>query len=199
MAKTDTFEPKQKRSIEKKKHIIETGIQLMAAQGYHHTTTDDIAAAAGVSTGIIYRYFKDKHDILLEGLSLYFHKMEENNYFTIDTSSSETILEFSRKMIRQFLSIHEKNWYMHEELEAMRHSDPEVAGLYDATESAIITKITSELQTRGDAKADLPERVYAVFHLIEGYCHMYMRTISPEINLERMHDVTLHAICDLLS
>ena len=53
----DIYEPKQKRSIEKKNHMIETGIELMTEKGYHHTTTDDIAAAAGFSTGIIYRYF----------------------------------------------------------------------------------------------------------------------------------------------
>ena len=74
MAKTDIFEPKQKRSIEKKNQIIETGIELMIEKGYHHTTTDDIAAAAGVSTGIIYRYFRDKHEILIAGLKFYFQK-----------------------------------------------------------------------------------------------------------------------------
>ena len=57
MARSDIYEPKQKRSIEKRNHMIETGIELMTEKGYHHTTTDDIAAAAGVSTGIIYRYF----------------------------------------------------------------------------------------------------------------------------------------------
>ena len=78
MARSDIYEPKQKRSIEKKNHIIiETGIELMTEKGYHHTTTDDIAAAAGVSTGIIYRYFKDKHDILIDGLRFYFKKMEQ--------------------------------------------------------------------------------------------------------------------------
>ena len=81
MARSNIYEPKQKRSIEKKNHIIETGIELMTEKGYHHTTTDDIAAAAGVSTGIIYRYFKDKHDILIDGLRFYFKKMNRNSIF----------------------------------------------------------------------------------------------------------------------
>lgn len=37
MVKSDIHEPKQKRSIEKKKHIMETGIELMIKKGYHRT------------------------------------------------------------------------------------------------------------------------------------------------------------------
>ena len=54
MAVTKIREPRQQRSIEKKNKIIEVGFGLMCDQGYHRTTTTDIAKAAGVSTGIIY-------------------------------------------------------------------------------------------------------------------------------------------------
>lgn len=46
------------------------GFRLMCENGYQKTTTADIAKAAGVSTGIIYSYFKDKHDIFTAGLKL---------------------------------------------------------------------------------------------------------------------------------
>ncbi|MBP5669859.1 MAG: TetR/AcrR family transcriptional regulator, partial [Lachnospiraceae bacterium] len=57
--------PKQKRSIETRNKILEVGSMLMLKEGYHNVTTDDIAKAAGLSTGIVYHYFKDKKDILL--------------------------------------------------------------------------------------------------------------------------------------
>lgn len=107
MARSDIYEPKQKRSIEKKNHIIiETGIELMTEKGYHHTTTDDIAAAAGVSTGIIYRYFKDKHDILIDGLRFYFKKMEQEQYFSVKTANSDNIEIFAENLLARFLAIH---------------------------------------------------------------------------------------------
>ena len=41
-------EPRQKRSIEKKNKIIKAGIELILENGYHSTTTADIAKKAGV-------------------------------------------------------------------------------------------------------------------------------------------------------
>lgn len=198
MAKSDIYEPKQKRSIEKKNHIIETGIALMMEKGYHYTTTDDIAAAAGVSTGIIYRYFKDKHAILIAGLRFYFEKMKKDSYFSVCQTDSDDIRSFAENLLTRFLELHKEHWDMHEELEAMRHSDKEVAALYDNAEAAIIIQITNERKTRGDDRIDLPERVYAVFHLVEGYCHMHLRALPPEINLVQMRQVTLTAICGIL-
>ena len=64
-------EPKQKRAIEKKEKIIDAGFELICKNGYYNTNTAEIAKKAGVSTGIVYQYFKDKYDIFLEGLEKY--------------------------------------------------------------------------------------------------------------------------------
>ena len=71
MADNIVREPIQKRSIEKKEKIIKYGFDLICEKGYYNTNTAEIAKAAGVSTGIVYSYFNDKHDILLEGLKRY--------------------------------------------------------------------------------------------------------------------------------
>ncbi len=41
---------------------------LFTKKGYEHTTVDDIAAAAGVSTRTFYRYFAGKDDVVLRPL-----------------------------------------------------------------------------------------------------------------------------------
>ena len=64
-------EPKQKRAIEKKEKIIEAGFKLICKKGYYNINTALIAKEAGVSTGIVYQYFKDKYDICIEGLEKY--------------------------------------------------------------------------------------------------------------------------------
>lgn len=71
MSENEIREPVQKRSIEKKERIINAGFDLICQKGYYNTNTAEIAKAAGVSTGIIYQYFKDKHDILLAGIERY--------------------------------------------------------------------------------------------------------------------------------
>ena len=66
MSETEIREPIQKRSIETKEKIIEAGFELICNDGYYKTNTSKIAKKAGVSTGIVYQYFKDKYDILIE-------------------------------------------------------------------------------------------------------------------------------------
>ena len=71
MAENEIREPVQKRSIEKKEKIIKHGFELICEKGYYNTNTAEIAKSAGVSTGIVYQYFNDKHDILIEGIKKY--------------------------------------------------------------------------------------------------------------------------------
>lgn len=56
--------PKQKRSIERFNHILDTAAQLFLEQGYDAVTTNHIAQAAGVAIGSVYQFFPDKEAIL---------------------------------------------------------------------------------------------------------------------------------------
>ncbi|MFO7984477.1 MAG: TetR/AcrR family transcriptional regulator [Desulfatiglandaceae bacterium] len=49
---------------DKRRAIIEAALDLIAANGFHGTPTSKIAAKAGVGTGSLYRYFKDKEDLI---------------------------------------------------------------------------------------------------------------------------------------
>ncbi len=44
--------------------ILNAGLELFAERGYTHTTLEDIAEAAEVSTGTLFAYFPSKEDIL---------------------------------------------------------------------------------------------------------------------------------------
>jgi AcrR family transcriptional regulator len=57
--------PKQARSKQTKEKIIQAAIGLFQERGYEKTTSNEIAAAAGVSVGSFYVYFTDKRQLLL--------------------------------------------------------------------------------------------------------------------------------------
>ncbi len=46
-------------------HILDAAIEAIAESGYHQCTVSRIAALAGVATGTIYLYFKNKEEILI--------------------------------------------------------------------------------------------------------------------------------------
>lgn len=48
--------------------ILETAIKEFARSGYDNVTTKDIAKAAGVSEGAIFRYFKSKKELMDEAI-----------------------------------------------------------------------------------------------------------------------------------
>ncbi|MGQ9896764.1 MAG: TetR/AcrR family transcriptional regulator [Acidobacteriota bacterium] len=57
--------PKQERSRRTREKLILAAAQLFEERGFEKTTSNDIAAAAGVSIGSFYAYFSDKRQILL--------------------------------------------------------------------------------------------------------------------------------------
>ena len=63
---SDIKEPIQKRAIEKKLKLIESAKKVFNDKGYHNTNIKDITGEAGISTGLFYKYFKDKSDIYIE-------------------------------------------------------------------------------------------------------------------------------------
>jgi len=58
-------DPKQARSKQTKEKIIQAAILLFQERGYEKSTSNDIAAEAGVSVGSFYVYFTDKRQLLL--------------------------------------------------------------------------------------------------------------------------------------
>lgn len=55
------------RKIEERRQQIFSGaLQCFEQKGYHETTINDLANAAGVSAGLIYQYFTDKRDVLFQ-------------------------------------------------------------------------------------------------------------------------------------
>ena len=57
--------PQQARSRQKRDALLAAAERLFAAQGYEAVTADSIAAAAGVSTGTFYAYFRNKRQLFL--------------------------------------------------------------------------------------------------------------------------------------
>ena len=47
------------------KALVENGRDVFVERGYHATRVDDLAAAAGVSHGVFYRYFENKDELAI--------------------------------------------------------------------------------------------------------------------------------------
>ncbi|KDR96547.1 transcriptional regulator, TetR family [Peptoclostridium litorale DSM 5388] len=79
-------EPIQKRAIEKRLRLIKSAKKVFNDKGYHNTHIKDITGEAGISTGLFYKYFKDKDDIYIEVVRLLIEK------------EMEVVLDFKNRM-----------------------------------------------------------------------------------------------------
>lgn len=57
---------KQERAKKTREALVRAAAKVFAERGFEGAQTPDIAAAAGVSTGALYRYFKDKRALFIE-------------------------------------------------------------------------------------------------------------------------------------
>ncbi len=52
----------------RRRQIVDTAIETIAQRGFAHTTLNDIAKQAGVSTGVITYHFKNKDDLIEQSI-----------------------------------------------------------------------------------------------------------------------------------
>ncbi len=200
MGNSQIREPIQKRSIEKKEKIIECGFELICKEGYHNINTAEIAKAAGVSTGIIYQYFKDKHDILIEGIKRYsdsiFYPMLK---ITDSPFKKEDLKNVLRQMISKFVENHKLSQVAHEEITAMAHSDAQIAKIFYESEINMTDKISDLLIQNGFSNENIHEKVHTIIHLIDDLCHEIVYHKHGQLDYTTMIDITIDACCYILN
>ena len=62
---TDVYAAFEKWPEDKKKRLIDAGIEEFADRGYDRASTDAIACKAGISKGLLFHYFKSKKNLYL--------------------------------------------------------------------------------------------------------------------------------------
>ena len=193
-------EPIKKSSIEKKNKIIEKGFELICNNGYYYVNCCDIAKYAGVSTGIIYQYFKDKKDIFILGVKNYannimFPMIDILDNTHIDIDNLENILN---KMLDSFIKTHKISKKAHEELMAMSHIDKEIGEIFADGEIKMANKIVKVLKYNNFNEKDINENVHIIIGLIDKFCHEVVyhqhKNINYDVMKKKIIEITLSLI-----
>ncbi len=191
-------EPRQQRAIEKKEKIIEAGFNLICKNGYYNTNTAEIAKEAGVSTGIVYQYFKDKYDILIEGLEKYgddiFFPMLKNTDIKFDKRDFDKLL---RQMINHYINNHKVSNIAHEEIMSMVHSDKRIAEYYYKRELEMTNSLKEILLKNNFSENELFEKVHITLGLIDNLCHEIIYHKHSNMNYEIMTNLVIDNIKSL--
>jgi AcrR family transcriptional regulator len=77
---------------DRRAQIIDAATDVIARQGYAHTSLKDIAVAAGVTPALIYHYFESKEDLLLGTMAV----VQENLHRAVDAARNRESEPFER-------------------------------------------------------------------------------------------------------
>lgn len=191
-------QPRQERSIEKKKRIVEAGYELFSEVGYYGTNTAEIAKRAGVSTGIVYGYFKDKKDILICVLDIYLNEV----YDPISEMFDKLVSPVDYKKIvpealAATIKMHKKKYKIHEALHSLAGSDAEVNAAFIALEDKLTSRIYDRLASLGENTEYLKEKIHFAMGTIQDYSHEYVFDKHDYIDYAALERMVVTAITHL--
>ncbi len=92
--------PIQKRAIEKKQQLIQAARFVFNEKGYYDTYIKDITTKAGISTGLFYKYFKDKEIIYTTVIK---DLLDEEVNIVIQFKEDLLKLSDTKMVIRQYI------------------------------------------------------------------------------------------------
>ncbi|MDF2504685.1 TetR/AcrR family transcriptional regulator [Clostridium sp.] len=164
--------PIQKRSIAKRKKIIDTANKIFNDRGYFNTNTAEIAKEAGLATGSVYAYFKDKKDIFLEVSDMYARLVYNNTIKNLNKIKEKKDLKlFVKTIINSIIEKHKLSPRLHKEITMLASMDSEIKDYYAKQEQLLINKYLEKLKEYNLNYSHSKEKLFMVHSLIEEMCH----------------------------
>ena len=201
-----TFEPltPERRRAMTRQHLLDAAAIVFARNGFHGSTLDEVAAAAGFSKGAVYSNFKSKDDLFLE----LFHDRVDRQFAVVsealETDSHDQAEQFPR--IRQILQSDMSPWddsfvtlWLEFILYARRNPDAQkkLAASAQRARAQVQALIEHEYEVLGVAPkyptADLAEIGMALFNGLG-----IDRLVDPTAVTDQMLDTTLSFLFDAM-
>lgn len=171
----------------------------MCEKGYHNVDCIQIAKAAGVSTGTVYQYFKDKKDIFLQGFE---HNTKETLFPVIEFKNQKVQGNITHEIVEQLIDATVKKHYFnqkpHREIASMIHADYDVAQIFKQFEEEAINTLIEIMQNSQIQLPNLPERAHLILNMVDDYCHELLFHKHKGLDMSAMKELTIEGILLLL-
>ena len=188
-------QPVQRRSIDKKERIIKAAYELFSTDGYYSTVTSDIAKAAGVSTGIVYGYFKDKRDILFYVIKIYIKEIATPIMEYISSLTLPISLEsMMRNVVELTEKIHKQNANLHNILHSLAFTEKDINEEFLRLEDHVTISATKKMRELGFPSDHLEEKVHLAMNLIQSYAHESIYDKHDYIDYTAMKENVIKAL-----
>lgn len=176
-----------RRAAQRPEELFLAALCVFMEKGYRATRLEDVARQAGVTKPLIYHYFRDKDDLLLQALSWKVEKLVADIHAEIGSPDAPTETRLRRLFEFSWTRWKKPEWgrFHGTLLVELREESPVLFRQW--TEGALVQRwkmieaILREGQSRGDVRADL-DPVAAARFLISGGTQMAWLHLHTSIN-----------------
>lgn len=172
--------PVQRRSVETVERICVAAARIFDERGYHATTTNHIAEAAGVSVGSLYQYFPNK-DALLVALAER-HLAEATPAFEERLRRLErerpSIEVVARSLIELAVEQNDSS-RLHALLHAEAPRTPELVAQFEALASLVIEAVAAHLERTGTGGDQPARRAALLMAAVDAAVHQVVLRYPP--------------------
>ncbi len=186
--------------MDKKEQILGIAQQLFTQFGLKKVTTDDIARKAGVSKATIYKFYKNKEEILKDVVQLECDQLIREIYLVID-NKTDTIeklhayLLVKNQMIHNLVNLYQVTRISGDSYWPYIH---EAQDQYILEEKNIVTKILTDGVKRGEVnvpRVDLAAHVLVIaFRTLEYPWDMENRDIPLKDHISILLNIVMNGI-----
>ncbi len=156
----------KKLTEEKLEAILEAGISEFAEHGLQQTGMNAIARRAGISVGVLYKYYENKDAFFDACVARSTRELDQ--YLQELCAQQRKPLDYARELVdavQQFSCRHRDHIRLY--LEVTRTNDPQraaaLARQIEGISSGLYTRIIRQAQEAGDVRSDLDPRMFAFF------------------------------------
>jgi len=175
---------------DRKQQLLESAARCFAQHGYRGTTTAMIAAEAGISEPIIYRHFRNKHDLFVALIDEVGERVFKN--WEQATRAARTPLEKLRSMM--YANPATSDPWTASVYQLLFHASTEIGepaiqqAIRDHYERYVhaLASIMKEAQNAGQIRSDVPPEwlTWQIIHAAVGFAMVRPLKIPSHANLE---------------
>ena len=160
---------------QRRRQIVDAAVTLFIENGFHKTTTRQIAQAAGISIGSLYEYIATKEDVLYLVCDAIHAEIEHGVAEALDRAKrgNNPLAEVIREY---FMVCHRMNDHIlliYQETQSLPHKWQRVVLENEIRITGIFTAVLAKLMASGDLPRISPRRLDLVAHNISVLGHMW--------------------------
>lgn len=178
----------EKLPQEKRTRIINAAMEVFACHEYKRASTDDIAAKAGISKGLLFYYFHNKEALYLYVYEYYrkitIAQILDTHYYELDDYFE--ILEYSARIKAKFIS--ENPWLLEFAVRAFYSEREKVKQANNALTDNLMTYFQNINREKFREGVDINELTRMFIWMTDGYMNDKRRAGLPIKQKEIMAD-----------